>query len=546
CWATIERARAEAEAHEREMVSTLRADIAGQLDQAESLDNILRGCCQLLVRHLDAAFARVWLLDPHENVLVLRASAGIYTHLDGPHSRVPVGEFKIGRIAQNKQPHLTNDVTHDPNVSDPEWARRERMTAFAGYPLLVEGRVLGVIALFARHELSAAVLGDLEPISNAIAQDVERRRSEAALHASENLKTAILDTALDGFILMNHEGSIVDWNMAAENIFKLQRADATGRLLAETIVPERLREAHRQGLARYVATRAARILGRRYELPAIRSDGSEFPCEISITHIPATEPPLFAGYVRDITERKANEAALMAATERAESAALAVAQSAERFRLLSEVVSLQVWTAQPNGELDFANKNCFEYFGVSRDEEVLGNAWANFVNPDDLPGAQAAWQRALATGDRYEVEFRLRRSDGGFRWFLVRAEAMRDREGRIAKWFGSNTDIDDLKIAQGEAERASRAKDNFLAVLSHELRTPLTPVLLTAAALREDERLPADVRSQLGMMERNIALEARLIDDNARPHSHRQRQAAPANATLRRPFANRPRTRNSA
>ena len=85
--------------------------------------------------------------------------------------------------------------------------------------------------------------------------------------------------------------------------------------------------------------------------------------------------------------------------------------------------------------------------------------------------------------------------------------------GVIAKWFGTNTDIHALKTAQAEAERASRAKDEFLATLSHELRTPLTPVLMTAAALRGDESLPLEVREQLGMMERNIALEARLIDD---------------------------------
>jgi nitrogen-specific signal transduction histidine kinase/ActR/RegA family two-component response regulator len=90
---------------------------------------------------------------------------------------------------------------------------------------------------------------------------------------------------------------------------------------------------------------------------------------------------------------------------------------------------------------------------------------------------------------------------------------MRDNEGAIVKWFGTNTDIHDLKTAQSDAERASRAKDAFLAALSHELRTPLTPVLMTAAALRGDERLPVDARDQLSMMERNIALEARLIDD---------------------------------
>ena len=284
-------------------------------------------------------------------------------------------------------------------------------------------------------------------------------------------------------------------------------------MLGDLILPERLREQHRSDLAHYASGRAEPLPENRYELPAVRSNGSEFPSEISISHIPGTEPPLYARFVRDITQRKEAEANLRNATAEAETAAYAIAESTERFRLLSEVVSIQVWTAQLNGALDYANQECLDYFGVPSGEEVLGNAWAQFVHTDDLPHATKQWQASLASGRRYEVEFRLRRYDGQYRWFIVRAEGMHDEAGEIVRWFGTNTDIHDLKTAQSDAERASRAKDAFLATLSHELRTPLTPVLMTAAALRGDERLPMDVRDQLGMMERNIALEARLIDD---------------------------------
>ncbi|HMJ07199.1 MAG TPA: ATP-binding protein, partial [Chthoniobacterales bacterium] len=281
----------------------------------------------------------------------------------------------------------------------------------------------------------------------------------------------------------------------------------------DMILPERLREEHRHDLASYAGEGKERLQGDRYELPALRSDGTEFPSEISITHIPGTDPPLFARFVRDITERKEAEIRLRGAKAEADAAAQAMADSAERFRLLTEVISLQVWTAKPSGELDYANKECLEYFGVRSGADVLGNAWAQFVHPHDLPNAFVHWQDSLATGRGYEVEFRLRRHDGEYRWFIVRAQAMRESEGAIVKWFGTNTDIHDLKRAQSDAERANRAKDAFLAALSHELRTPLTPVLMTASALRLDERLPEDAREQLAMMERNIALEARLIDD---------------------------------
>lgn len=213
-------------------------------------------------------------------------------------------------------------------------------------------------------------------------------------------------------------------------------------------------------------------------------------------------------------ERKRAESELVAATQIAENAALAAADAADRFRMLGEVISLQVWTATPDGMLDYVNDQVHAYFGTYDDAEVLGTAWTNFVHPDDIAVAAERWQKSLATGERYIVEFRLRRGgNGDYAWFLVRAEAMRGKDGSIIKWFGTNTAIHDLKTAQQNAERANRAKDEFLAALSHELRTPLTPVLMTAAALRDDTRLPADVLEQLAMMERNISLEARLIDD---------------------------------
>ena len=118
---------------------------------------------------------------------------------------MPLGEFKIGRIAQNRRAHLTNDVAHDPNISDPTWAEREDMTAFAGYPLIADGRMLGVIALFSRHRLSEQVLGDLAPIADAIAASLNRRAAETALLAQkERAETAA--RAKDNFLAaLSHE-----------------------------------------------------------------------------------------------------------------------------------------------------------------------------------------------------------------------------------------------------------------------------------------------------------------------------------------------------
>ncbi|MBA3653345.1 MAG: SpoIIE family protein phosphatase [Actinobacteria bacterium] len=159
----------------------LLKDVARALGGHSRLEVILQDCAQAIVDRVDAAFARVWTLDAAAETLVLRASAGMYTHVDGGHARVPVGSFKIGRIAQRREPHLSNDVANDPELSDPEWARREAMVSFAGYPLIVGEDLVGVLGLFARRPLEESVLGLLEAVADAIALGIRRAQAEREL-----------------------------------------------------------------------------------------------------------------------------------------------------------------------------------------------------------------------------------------------------------------------------------------------------------------------------------------------------------------------------
>jgi len=178
-----------------------------------------------------------------------------------------------------------------------------------------------------------------------------------------------------------------------------------------------------------------------------------------------------------------------------------------------------VWITKPDGAHEYFNKRWYEFTGMP-EGSLGGPGWAELFHPEDDQRVRAHWKKSLATGALYEIEYRLKSRAGDYCWFLCRALPVRDEAGRIINWFGTCTDIEGVKRveealrhANASAESANRSKDHFLAALSHELRTPLTPVLITAATLQEDERLPAEVRGQLAMMERNIALEARLIDD---------------------------------
>jgi signal transduction histidine kinase/ActR/RegA family two-component response regulator len=167
---------------ERERLAGLSSDISTALVRGHDLQQTLHRCCEAIVDNLNAAFARIWTLGERSDILKLQASAGMYTHLDGGHSEIRVGEWKIGWIAEQRKPHLTNQVIGDPRVSDQEWAEREGMVSFAGYPLVVEERLVGVVAMFARQPLSEMTLQAMAVIADGIALGIERNRAVAQLH----------------------------------------------------------------------------------------------------------------------------------------------------------------------------------------------------------------------------------------------------------------------------------------------------------------------------------------------------------------------------
>jgi PAS domain S-box-containing protein len=180
-----ERKRMEQTLADRLRLGALRADVGVALGRGDTIRTLLQPCAEALIHHLGAAFARIWTLNENEGILELQASAGMYTRLDGSRSRVPVGRGKIGVIARERRPILTNSVIGDPQIIDQEWASREELVAFAGHPMMLGDELLGVMALFAREPLEEITGKALASVADQIALGIRRHWLEQAHRQSE-------------------------------------------------------------------------------------------------------------------------------------------------------------------------------------------------------------------------------------------------------------------------------------------------------------------------------------------------------------------------
>ena len=390
-----------------------------------------------------------------------------------------------------------------------------------------------------------------------------RRAAERALRLSEERHQLNFETALDGMIMIDSHGRVTGWNTQAEKMFGWPREEALGRELAELIIPERQRAEHRAGLRRYVETGMAKVLNKRIELSALHRDGREIPVELAISPIGFGEDLVFSAFIRDITSRTRAEAALRESELRFRTTANAapvliwmsgpdkrctwfnqrwldfvgraieqelgdgwcdnlhpadfdrvldtyhaafddrrpyemefrlqrddgawrwllergtpnfgptgefqgyigtciditehretveaLRESRARFKTLTESLPQMIWTCARDGYCDYLSRQWIDYTGRSESQQ-LGRGWLEQVHPDDRIKVDMEWARVVGTGDIFDITFRIRRFDGIYRWFKTRAVPLRDPAGRILKWFGSNTDIEDSVTASTRLE----------------------------------------------------------------------------------------------
>ncbi|HET7272894.1 MAG TPA: PAS domain S-box protein [Rubrobacter sp.] len=390
----------------------------------------------------------------------------------------PDAPYGVNHVIRTGEPELVPEIPEsslDDIARDDEQRELLRALGLKSYmvvPLLARGRMLGAISLVAAESGRRYGEEDLELAEDlarraALAVDnarlyeeaqneiSERQRTEEALRESEARKTAIMDSALDCIITMDEAGLITDFNPAAERTFGHRRDDVLGRELADVIIPPEFREAHRRGLAHFLETGEGPVLNKRTELRGMRSDGSEFPVELTIVPIRVGGRPAFTGYLRDITERHHSQAEL----RRAEARYRALV---EQMPAITYIEALDAGERETN--LVYASPQIKELFGYSAEEWMSDpDIFIRLLHPEDRERVLAEDERTERTGEPFMEEYRQFTRDGRILWVRDEAILVCDDDGEPLYWQGILFDITEQK----RTEEALRTQNEYLESL-HE------------------------------------------------------------------------------
>src|SRR6266480_6811240 len=338
----------------------------------------------------------------------------------------------------------------------------------------------------------------------------KRRQAPSALRQSEERFRLLVENAKGYAIYMlDAQGRIATWSAEAERIKGYRSEEIVRKPFRTFFTPEDI-----QGGVPEQVLKMAREEGQaRYEGWRVRKDGSRFRVEGAVTSIRDESGALtgFSKVAHDVTDRKQAEEALR--------------QNEARFRTLAEGLPQLVWTCLPDGRCDYLSPQWVRYTGIP-EEQHLGFGWFEQIDPADRERAAAAWKRAVETHTTLDVEFRIRGANGAHRWFKTRAMPLRDSEGRVVKWFGTNTDIDDQKRANelleakvqertAQLQASLSSVEELLYTIAHDLRAPNRHMQSFAQLLllEHADRLDDTARDYLGRIGAAAARNDELIRD---------------------------------
>jgi PAS domain S-box-containing protein len=444
----VEQALREA-ASERTRLDAIRAEVGMALARKDTLNRILHSCADAMVHHLDAAFARIWTISNDDLHLQLQASAGMYTRLDGSYSRIPFGEFKIGLIARERKAHLTNDIPNDPRISNKEWARSEGLISFAGYPLVVEDRIVGVLGMFSRKALTQNTLDTLAIIADGIAQGIERKRVEDALVASEYNLRLMINSIPALIATMKPEGDVEFVNQPVSDFFgktteelkdwahlihpdDRERVIAMWRRSIETGVPY-------ETVERLLGVRGYRWFNVR-GLPLRDQNGCILRWYFLLT---------------DVEDQKRAEEALRADIE-------ARKQVEQQLRENEDhLLEMQALTRTGSFRLDIASgkvtfsPEILRRFEIQPNEDISHvDIWFSRVHPEDRKRVRDLFNRSVAQKSNLVVDYRILLPAGTSKHIHSIAHPVLNDAGNLVEFVGTSMEVTEQVKAREKLEKA--------------------------------------------------------------------------------------------
>ena len=379
-----------------------------------------------------------------------------------PHLAYHRGQKLVGEVWMGGEPKWIADLSAASDYANADLLLAYGMSAAFAVPIAVDGEVQQVLEFFSpRITLpDPELLRVLGSISSQLGHSIDRKRAEEALRKSEMRKAAILRSALDCIITFDLDGRITEFNPAAERAFGYTAQEALGRELVELIIPAALRESHRRGMALFNATTAGAMPGRRMELTAMRSDGSEFPVELSISRIRIDGKPMFTAYMRDVTER------LEAQRTTSELAAV-VAHSNDAIVACTLEGKIVSW-----------NVGAERVYGYAA-EEVIGRPLDLLIPPDRLDEFPQALTMVKRGESLANYETIRQRKDGRRISVSLTDSPIRSEGGRVTGLSSIARDITERKRLEEELLQSQKmdAVGRLAGGIAHDFNNILTAIL---------------------------------------------------------------------
>jgi PAS domain S-box-containing protein len=411
------------------------------------------------------------------------------------------GEGVGGKTWEAGHPFWESDMVANPGYPRAAAAKKAGIHSAFAFPVKTSQTFFGVIEFLGEDVLppDRPLLDAAEGVGYQLGEFLERSRAIEAHRHSEVLRSSIVDLALDCIITSDHRGVITEFNPAAEATFRYRKEDVIGRQMVDLIIPPSLREQHVRGMERYLRTGEARVLGRRIEITGMRSDGSEFPVELTIVRVPVEGPPYFTAYLRDLTERKRVEREqnfLLRASEQ-------LAASMDYETTVASIAQLAVpeiadWCAVDVIDTDGTTRRVAVAHKDPENVELVRKLRAKY--PDD-PDAQFGVSHVIRTG---EAEMRKEIPDS-----MIEAAARDQMHLAIIRKLGlksyvivplraRGTTFGALSLVSAESGRQFDERDLALAT---ELARRIGIAVENARLLRDSERARLELEQQAAELE---------------------------------------------